>query len=558
MPKMWKLAAPAPESLLFDLLDVPPYIVQSLFNRGLRTAAEMRAFLSPKDSSPEGDPALLADMDVAVARVARAVADRERICVYADFDVDGVCSAVLLTHVLVRMGARPDVYIPNRQHEGYGLNQPALSYLAAAGVDLLITADCGTSAVHDVAHANSLGMDVIVSDHHHVHGPLPPAFAVINPQRAGSLYPFSELAGVGVVYKLAQALEAAGHDVAAHDCIDLVAVGTVVDVARLLGENRTLVRQGLSALSQSLRPGLRALRDVARLQRPLDAGALGFVIGPRLNAAGRMDSARTSYDLLMCATYEEATPLAQKLDEQNGERQRLLNESLVEARLLASAQPGDGLLAFVASANFKPGIVGLIAGRLVEEMHRPAVVVELGDEESRGSCRSITGFHIAAALSECADLLQRHGGHGQAAGFTVRSDRLDSLRERLSEIARREFGQTPPIASIEVDSLAPLSQVNADMLGWLRRMAPFGAGNPAPVFQSNGVLLRRPRLLRNGHLGLHVSDGRVTWDAVAFRQGSLLASLHDGMRADIAYTLEESVWLGEPRLQLIIKDIRPS
>ena len=532
--------------------------MQVLYNRGLSTAAEIRRFLS---SDPDGglhDPFDLPDMHVAIERIRRAISHGEGIAVFGDFDVDGICSAAVIMRALEGQGARPRVYIPHRVDEGYGLNKGAITRLAEEGVTLLITADCGTSSVSEIAHARSLGMDVIVTDHHSVPDLLPPAVAILNPHRPDSAYPFPDLAGAGVAYLLACALQgnASGPHSAVED-LDLVALGTVVDVAPLRGENRSLVRLGLDRMRASPRPGLKALMDVAHIKPDqVDSASLGFALGPRLNAAGRLDTAMTSYDLLLSPSAEQAAPLARRLNELNLERQTLLEAALSAASSEAAEQVQRSPLIFVSSAAYRAGIVGLVAGRLAEQFYRPAVAVELGEATSRGSCRSIPEFNIALALDECKDLLERHGGHAQAAGFTVRTDRLILLQERLVAAARRLLeGQTLE-AAIRVDSVIPLSQATWESLGWIKRMAPFGMGNPAPVFQSNGVPVRYIKPLRNGHLRFNVSDGRVTWPAIAFRQAEWAGALHDGDKVDIVYNLQENTWNGETTLQLEVKDLR--
>lgn len=557
MAKLWTTPTPAPDALIFELLDVPPFIVQTLYNRGLQTAASIRQFLSAEATEP-GDPFLLAGMSTAVDRIRQALAGSEYMAVYGDFDVDGVSSAALLVQALRGMGGHADVYIPHRVEEGYGLNRGAIERLAAQGVTLLISVDCGTSSVDEIVRAAELGMDVIVTDHHHVPPMLPPALAVINPHRPDSAYPFKDLAGVGVVFKLVQALAPqSGPSPASY--IDLVALGTVVDVAPLQGENRAFTRQGLAAMRRAPRPGLQALMSVARVtSATVGTGTLGFMLGPRLNAAGRLDSARVSFDLLMSSSVEAAQPLAQKLEEQNLERQKLLESALAVARLEAGNQVALSPLIFIASEDYRAGIVGLVAGRLAEEFFRPAIAVERGDLLSRGSCRSVPCFHIAEALDQCADLLERHGGHAQAAGFTVLTARLPELQARLAALASAALAGKPLQPVVTVDSVIPISQATWQTLEWIKRMEPFGAGNPTPVFQSNGVRLRAPRPAGNGHLRFMISDGRSSWNAIAFRQAALAALLRDGDRVDIAYCLDENTWNGEKELQLVIRDVRKS
>jgi single-stranded-DNA-specific exonuclease len=498
------------------------------------------------------------DMAAAVTRIQAAIAGGERIAVYADFDVDGLCSAVLLMQTLASLGAQVQVYIPHRVEEGYGLNVTAISRLAGEGVHMLISADCGTSSVREVAHANSLGMDVIITDHHHVHGPLPAALALLNPHRPDCPYPFKDLAGVGVAYRLACALlTLAGRDAHAH--LDLVALGTVVDVAPLVGENRALVQMGLAALRQSPRPGLRALMAQARIRpEEVDTGSMGFALGPRLNAAGRMASAMVSYDLLVSASVEDATPLAKILEQQNQERRDLLEAALATARGEAAEQVKSAPLVFVASDHYRAGIVGLVAGRLAEEFYRPSVAVEQGEAVSRGSCRSIPGFHIARALDECDDLLIRHGGHAQAAGFTIATERLPALHARLAEVAQRDLGAHDLQQVVAVDCRLPLRDATWKTLRALARLAPFGIGNPTPALRSDNVRVKRISAPKNVHLRLSLTDGGVTYDAIAFRQAALIEEIKADDRVDVVYNLEESNWNGEEKLQLVVKDLRKS
>ncbi len=558
MAKGWKPAATVPDALRYEVRDVPPHILQVLYNRGLRSKDAIRQYFSPADQLALHDPFALKGLDVAVARLGAASRRGERVAVYGDFDVDGLCGAALLTHALADAGLQATVYIPRRLDEGYGLNMRAIGRLAEQGVTLLIAVDCGTSSVAEVAYARERGMDVIVADHHHVPDLLPCAAAILNPHQADCPYPFKELAGVGVAYKLAEGLRARGISHASDDhYLDLVAIGTVVDVAPLVGENRVLVQRGLAALNRGPRPGLAALLEIARL-RPgaIDSGCLGYAIGPRLNAAGRLDDAAASYRLLTSRSVEEARPLAQRLEEQNLERQKLTETLLARARGDVAEQAQRVPLLFVSGTEFAVGILGLVAGRLAEEFYRPAVVVEVGDDECRGSCRSIPEFHMAHALDQCRDLLLRHGGHAQAAGFTLRASRLDDLRQRLLAIAERELGDYPLEPTIRVDAAIPLALANWETLRWLKRMEPFGPGNATPIFHSSRVRVKRLLPLRNDHLRMVVTDGRVSWDAIAFRQGSRGQTLSQGDVLDVVYSLEETIWGNERTLQLVIKDMR--
>ena len=553
MPRAWMPAPKAPEGLFAATPDVPRFIVQALYNRNVTTPSAIRAFLSGEDDQERGNLSDLPDLDKAVERIGRAVADHESIVVYADFDVDGVCAAGVLMNVLSGAGAHAQLYIPRRDTEGYGLNHAAISGMHARGARLLICADCGTGNVAEIEHAHSLGIDVIVVDHHDTGSGLPPALAVINPQRPDSRYAYRDLAAVGVAYRLAQAM---GSDDATDD-VDLVALGTVVDVAPLTGENRALVRQGLRAMNATMRPGLSALLASARSSaQSVNAGVLAYALGPRLNAAGRMESACTSYDLLMAQSRADAECLAQKLEGQNLARQALLETAMLSAREDAEKQLASSPLLFVQSAEYHAGIIGLIASRLADEFGRPAVAVERGDITSRGSCRSIRGFHIAHALAQCADLVDRSGGHAMAAGFAVKTPLLPHLRQRLIDIAEKTLTRADLQRPLVVDDIIPMSDAGWQTLGWLERMEPFGVGNPAPLWQSNGVSVRDMRLLRQGHVRMSIRSGAVTWPAIAFRQARLAEIFRIGDVIDIVYSLEDRLWDGERMLQLELKDAR--
>ncbi|MCX7670285.1 MAG: DHH family phosphoesterase, partial [Anaerolineae bacterium] len=434
---------------------------------------------------------------------------------------------------------------------------------------------------HEVACGNALGLDMIVTDHHSIFYDangvehLPPALAVLNPKRQGDPYPFKELAGVGIAFKLAQALLMAerrqpiGNAASAleeRDLLDLVALGTVADLAPLLGENRFLVQRGLAELRKPRRPGVQAMLEEARL-RPerVDATAIGFILGPRLNAAGRLDTAETSYRLLVAADALLARTLAEALGRLNVERQQRTAEQVLLAKAQLADAMADRLLLLAAHSDFHPGIVGLIAGRLTEEYYRPALVAQIGPEETHGSGRSIPEFNITAALDECKDLLVRYGGHAAAAGFTVANANLPALQARLEEVARRELGSKDLTPSLAVDAVISLSDVDFALHGWLAKLEPCGYGNPQPVLASLGVEIAdaRPVGQDGQHLKLVVRDPAATGpnarrvvDAIAFRQGAWYGQLP--RRVDLAYTLELNEYNGEQRLQLNVKDLRPA
>ncbi len=539
----------------------PPILRQVLFNRGLATLQEAQAFLHGEPSF-DTNPLQMKGMARAVERIRLALENGESIAVYGDYDVDGVTATVLLVEFLRALGGKVREYIPNRFDEGYGLNNEALAALANDGVQLVITVDCGVRSVEEARHAQQLGLDLIITDHHEPGDNLPDVVAVINPKQAGDIYPEKHLAGVGIAYKLAEAL-AAGYGKRAQRLLptflDLVALGTVADLAPLTGENRSLVRRGLEQLRQTSRQGLFSLANVAGVNlKQVNAQTIGYVLGPRLNAAGRLESALAAFRLLITTDAQEAGDLALKLNQQNLERQKLTHQIQMQAEVLALDGREEAFLLFAVHPDFSHGVVGLAASRLVDTHYRPAVVGQYGEETSRCSCRSIPEFHITHALDECADLLVRHGGHAAAAGFTVRNENLPALIERLHEIARRELSQSDLRRRLIADAEVSLSHLTPDLFRHLERLQPTGYGNPEPVFVSRNVKITAKRQVGadGKHLKLSVTNGRITFDAIGFRLGEMAPNLPNVV--DILYTFELNEYNGYTTFQLNLKDIKPS
>ncbi len=558
---IWSVRPPAPPADLASLSPLPPLAAQVLWNRGVTDAAAAEAFLHP-DYRHLADPLAMRDMATAVARIVRALEQGEPITVYGDFDADGVTAATLLVQALTRMGGQARAYIPHRVEEGYGLNSEAVERLAGEGTRLLITVDCGISNAAEVARANERGMDVIVTDHHLPPAALPPALAILNPRQPGCEYPFKRLAGVGIAFALVRGLARAGvrcGGLRARDLLDLVALGTVADVSPLVGENRILVAHGLEVLRRTARPGLRGLMAVAGV-RPerVGTGTIGFVLGPRLNAAGRIDHASIAYRLLQAETQEEAAELAQELDLLNRERQDLTAATLERARQRVLELPEERRVIVLADSGFPAGVVGLVAGKLVEEFCRPALLIELGEEVSRGSARSIGAFHITAALESCAELLVRYGGHRVAAGFSLRNENLAALECRLEALAREQLSEADLAPALHIDAEADLGSLNWDLQEVLEQMAPFGVENPQPVFLCRGLQVKRARTVGStgDHLRLTLSDGRLTTEAIGFRLGGRLPECRVGCRVDLAVTLEANAWGGEEKLELQVRSLR--
>jgi single-stranded-DNA-specific exonuclease len=562
--KRWKILPRAPSQQFAAFPNLSPLMVQVLYNRGLRGVEEADAFLSA-GRLLVGDPFCLADMERAVERIARALVEKETVAVYGDFDVDGLAGAALLSRFLSSQGARVLPYIPHREREGYGLHSAAIEHLRSKGATLLVTVDCGTRAIAEIQYARQLGLDTIVTDHHSLPASqgaspeLPPALAVVNPRRSDSSYPFQGLSGVGVVYKLvqalAQALGQAGFN--EEDYLDLAALGTIADLVPLVAENRFLARRGLEVLNTCPRVGLRELVRGSGLRLgEVNAHSISYVIGPRLNAAGRLGHAMTSYDLLVTDSPQEAEALAQELERQNSRRQRLTEETLARAREQALRQAERFSLLMVGSRSFAAGIIGLVASKLAEEFYRPVVAVEVGERESRGSARSIPGFDIHDALTRCAGLLTRYGGHAQAAGFTIANENLGPLRQRLLGIAQEELSPQDLEPTLTIDAQVDLAGLDWDMMRFIQRLAPFGTGNPPPTFLSRGVRVVDRRLVGDNHLRLKLHDGRLTWPAVGFGMGEREAEV--GSRVDVVYHLVVDRWDGDEILQLAIEDLRPA
>lgn len=550
--RRWR-GRPRPERLPHG--EWPELIGRLLALRGMTSDAQARAFLGRPDAAP--DPYVLPALGVAVERLAAACRRSERVAIYGDFDVDGVTSAAQLSQALSSLGADALTYIPDRFSEGYGLNMAAVRYLASEGATVLLTADCGTSSVEEVVLARRLGMDVIVLDHHTVPPVLPEATALVNPRLpdadAGAL---SELATAGLAYHLAAALhDALGAPFDADAYLDLAALGTVCDMAPLVDENRRLVRAGLPALSLTRRPGLRALMAASRID-PLFVAAddIGYRLGPRLNAAGRIAHARLALELLTTDDDERGFELAQELDALNRERQEKTQQAVNLALHMVEGDEPPALI-MVGHRDFPSGIVGLIASKLVTEFGRPAVVYEEGDETSRASCRSIDEFHITDALRERPDLFLRFGGHRAAAGFTVRTEDIDDVRRHLVSAAERELSGRELAPVLEIDCQLPLRDLRGDEIRWLSRLGPFGIGNPEPTFLARDVAVVETRFVGNGekHLKMKLRDGRATWQAIAFGMGDCGAK--PGDRIDIVYTLDAR--RPDMPAEVRVEDLRP-
>ena len=552
----WKILPPVPDEYL-NASDLSPLIAQLLYNRGVKSE-EIEPFLSA-DRRLEGNPFLLPDISQAVSRVYKAVLAREKIAVYGDFDVDGVTATVILVGGLSWLGAEVIPYIPDRFNEGHGLKTSALEKLHAQGANLVITVDCGVTDLTEVKQAQEMGMDMIITDHHIPLGNLPQAVAVIDPKRKDSVYPYPDLAGAGVAFKLLQALfHKDSKEKWLAKFLDLVVLATVADLVTLVGENRYLVKEGLRELNNSSRVGIQEMVKLARL-RPgeLDAEDISWTLGPRLNAAGRMDNASTSYQLLTTQSPEEAHLLALELEEKNTERQKLTKEVLSRAREKLAAKLHLPVL-IEGDESYSIGVIGLVAGKLADEFYKPTIIINLGPELCQGSCRSIAEFNIVSALEECHDLLTAFGGHPLAAGFTVTRQNLAQLEERITRLATDQLGHLDLRPEIVIDAELPLSTFSGETFNLMQTLSPFGRGNPQPTFLTRQVEVIECRNFGNQGewLRLKLKQGNITWQAVDFESQRTREEIPSYI--DIVYNLEKSRWNGEEVLGLNLRDFAPA
>ena len=546
-------------------LHLPPVLCRMLAQRGLGDPAHARQHLRPRLDALH-DPFRLADMDRAVARIGRALERGERILVHGDYDVDGICCAALYTRVLRAIGGQVETFVPHRLTDGYDLSQAGVRRAAECGAALILTGDCGIVAHDAVAAAAAVGVDVVVTDHHTPGGALPAAAAVVNPNRPDCPYPEKGLAGAGVAYKVCQAL-AAAHGVAQEELrwhLDLVALATIADLAPLSGENRVLAYYGMRVLQQTRNLGLAALTRTAGIdpEHGISVGQVSHVLAPRLNAVGRLGAAERGVRLLLAESVAEAEALARESEEENRARQCLDRDTLRAA--LADLEqwydPARDYGLVLAGEGWHPGVIGIVASRVVERVHRPVVMVAVDRNagRGRGSARSIPRFDLYAAIHSCGGLLERYGGHHQAAGLDVRLDRLDEFRAAFNDYARRTLTPADLQPELKVDQELALAVANQELFALLRHFGPFGIGNPSPVFCSRGVrVLGYPREVGEGHIKLRLHQDGAELDAIGFRLAERLREL-DVTRGpiDVAFQLQENYWNGRAELQAKLLDLR--
>ena len=561
--KQWNQAASDPVAVAaLEQAGLPTLAAMTLCARGQNTPEKARAFLDAGRGQLQ-DPFLMKDMDKAAARVAQALAAGETIAVYGDYDVDGITSTSLLTDFLRREGGRVVSYIPDRMEEGYGLNTDALDTLYRAGVSLVVTVDCGITAVAEARRAAELGMDLVITDHHECKEELPAALAVVDPHRPDCSYPFPCLAGVGVALKLVLALGGPHRqEELLERYADLAAIGTVADVMSLTGENRTIVRLGLEALRHTSRPGLKALlRQSGLEERPLNSVAIGYTLAPRLNASGRMGCANLAAELLLTADPARGEELAIRLCELNRERQTIEAQISTECQVLAEALPPEQRYALVlAGEHWHQGVVGIVASRLAEKYSCPAFMICLQDGKGKGSCRSFGGFNLFAALEHCAPLLEGFGGHALAAGFTILEENIPAFTAAMNDYVRSSTGGTEMVSTLDVDCrVEDVGILTLEGVEGLDLLEPYGAGNPKPVFSLSGCLVTAISEVGGGrHLKLKLAAGGRSFDAIFFSATAAEAGVAQGDRVDVAFTPQVNEYRGWRSVQFQVCDLRPA
>ena len=570
LKKKWCLADISSErsSALAKELNIPFAVAVLLINRGVDNAEKANLYLK-SDFSLLHDPFLMTGMDKAVERVIRAIESKESITVFCDYDVDGVTSAAFLTHFFRDLNCHVSAYLPEREEEGYGLNSDAVQKIRNQGANLMITADCGITGVKEVAFANELGLDVIVTDHHQVGDEgLPQAVAVLNPHQAECDYPFRFLSGVGLAFKLAigirNGLYSAGikkedlPNLKRH--LDLFALGTIADVAPLTGENHILTRHGLDVLSTSSKPGLVALKEVAGIVGNVDARSVGFGLGPRLNAAGRLGKADNGLHLLTATDLTVAKVLAQDLEQTNRERKEIQEETFLEAEALIRNELDieSERVIVLASEIFHQGVIGIAASKIVDKYHRPTVLIALKDGLGKGSGRSIPKFNLFKSFTECSSHLIQFGGHAYAAGLSIDEEKIDAFRDAMQVVGHQFLKEDDLIPEVRIDSILDISQIDFTLYKSISLLEPFGAENPVPSFKSNNIKIKDLKLIgkEKTHARFRAVQGRGQIEVVAFNFAKVLEAVDTSTEVfDIAYELHLNSWNGREKLELKLIDI---
>ncbi|MFA4981821.1 MAG: single-stranded-DNA-specific exonuclease RecJ [Candidatus Omnitrophota bacterium] len=560
MRKIWRIKDPDPlaQDCLSSALNISKITAQLLANRGVTDAALASDFLRSSLSSCH-DPFLLKDMDKAVYRIKKAIAGNEKMLVYGDYDVDGMTGVTILYSALKNLGAIVDSYIPNRLEEGYGLNTNAIKRAHKDGVTLIITVDCGITSFKEIEHAGAINIDVIVTDHHEiVESRIPSAYAVVNPLQESCSYPFKHLAGVGIAYKLVKALYE-NTPFFAEDFLDLVSLGTVADIAPLIGENRTLTKYGLDELNRRGRVGLKALMDVSGLKdKDISSGHIGFMLGPRINAMGRIGSPQKALELLLSDDSSAAAKIAKIMDAENRSRQKIEAKILDEALSKVEREVNFKYhrVIVLASEGWHSGVIGIVASRIADRFYRPTILISLDGKLGKGSGRSIDRFHLFEYLFRCREILSGFGGHEAACGITIEKDRIDDFRDRINEEVSKDVDENVFIPGLDIDIDIPLSMLSENVISEIESLSPFGPDNPRPVLASRGLVVKDgPRQIGKNGFKMWVTDDNITCEAVSFGRNNLDMPA-PGSKLDLAYIPAINDWQGVRSIQLELRDIQ--
>jgi single-stranded-DNA-specific exonuclease len=565
MEYKWVVDCDYDEELIEEIakeLAVPPIMARILLNRQIDSFDKAKTFFRP-DLENLYDPFLLKDMDKAVDRLHKGLLTGENILIYGDYDVDGVSSAALLYLVLSRMvGSKISYYIPDRMTEGYGLSKNSIQEAADNDINLIVTVDCGVTAVEEVRLANELGMDIIVSDHHQPAEELPDAVAILDPKLPDSQYPFQELAGVGVAFKLLQGLYHKFElpEAELDEYLDLVAIGSCADIVPLVDENRILVRHGMDKINYNPRFGVRALLESSGISnKEVTAGLIVFVMAPRINAVGRLGDAKRAVQLFSAPTLQQARTLARELEKENRLRRDIDEVTFKEAKdlLHEKLNPTDDKAFVLYKRDWHPGVIGIVASRIVERYYRPTIMITVVDGVGKGSARSISNFNIYQAIKECSQFLSGFGGHKYAAGLTIDEDKIPEFIEAFKRAAEQQLKPQDLVPCISIDGEIELQEFTPRFIRLLKLLGPFGPMNLRPVFISRNLkVLGNPNVVGHNHLKLKVEQNGAVLDVIGFNMADYLDKIGGNGRVDCVYVIEENRWNGKSSLQLRLKDIR--
>ena len=544
---------------LSESFNVAPLIATIMLNRDI---TDPESFITPNETGFL-DPFMMYGMDKATERILKAINSGEKIAIYGDYDVDGITSTAIMVKFLRSHKADVIYYIPDRHEEGYGINVDAIDKIHAQGVSLLITVDCGITALKEIAYAKELGIETIITDHHECKDEIPAAYCLLNPKQPKCEYPFKKLAGVGVAFKLLQALTIKMHfhmRELIDEYIDLVAIGTIADVMPLIGENRIIVKKGLDLLKYTVNRGIRALSDVAEINlSSVQTGTIGFMLAPRINAAGRMGDPRCAVELLLSKDDMTAKKYAEILNDKNRERQETEISILEDALNIIESTPSikNDFVIVLAHEGWHHGIIGIVASKISERFNKPCILISTDNENGKGSGRSIRSFNLFKALENSGHLMQKFGGHDLAAGLSIKPENIDKFREEINAYAKECLTEDDFMPFVHIDSELPPQYINMNTAEKLAILEPYGMGNACPLFFATDLVISQIRSLSDGkHVKLILSSGEYTVEAVGFNMGELLDILKEGDKVDIAFSIDINIYRGARQLQVLLKDIK--